>query len=161
VACRRRHTIVHYLLPRHLHRLTGDAGVRYGHGDPLFLRFGIGGVFPPVAPTVSGDFRDRRAAVVSTTEVTLQAAYELVEILQSATDAELVEGASLVESVRGQLSLVGVGELVSQLREAEGVTEGLMQMGAALSPATFCILAGAHERAQLALRRAEALGPHA
>lgn len=98
---------------------------------------------------------------MSTTEVTLQAAYELVEILQSATDAELVEGASLVESVRGQLSLVGVGELVSQLREAEGVTEGLMQMGAALSPATFCILAGAHERAQLALRRAEALGPHA
>jgi len=43
--------------------------------------------------------------IVSTTEVTLQAAYELVEILQSATDAELVEGASLVESVRGQLSL--------------------------------------------------------
>jgi len=51
--------------------------------------------------------------IVSTTEVTLQAAYELVEILQSATDAELVEGTSLVESVRGQLSLVGVGELVS------------------------------------------------
>jgi hypothetical protein len=42
------------------------------------------------------------------------------------TDAELAEGAELIEGIIDKLRLVGVGELVSQLREAEDVTEDLM-----------------------------------
>lgn len=83
------------------------------------------------------------------------AAFVIVEMLEGATDAELMEDSELMQDVRSKLPLVGADELVSQLREAEGVTSGLMQMGAALSPATYCILSCAHARAQRALGAAE------
>ncbi len=87
--------------------------------------------------------------------------YAIVEMLEGATDAELMEDSVLMQDVRGNLPLVGVGELVSQLREAESVTSGLMQMGSALSPATYCILTCAHSRTQRALEVAEAPGSRA
>ncbi len=83
------------------------------------------------------------------------AAYAIVEMLEGATDAELMEDSVLMQDVRSNLPLVGVGELVSQLREAASVTSGLMQMGAALSPATYCILSCAHTRAERVLGVAE------
>jgi hypothetical protein len=58
-----------------------------------------------------------------TTSHRLLAVYE---ILEDVTDAELAEGAELFEGIIDKLRLVGVGELVSQLREAEDVTEDLM-----------------------------------
>ncbi len=89
------------------------------------------------------------------------AAFVITEMLEGATDAELTEDSVLMQDVRGNLPLVGVGELVSQLREAESVTSGLMQMGSALSPATYCILTCAHSRTQRALEVAEAPGSRA
>ncbi len=83
------------------------------------------------------------------------AAFVITRLLESATDAELMEDSELIEDVRSKLPLVGVDELVSQLQEAAGVTSTLMQMGAALSPATYCILSCAHARAQRALGAAE------
>jgi hypothetical protein len=78
-------------------------------------------------------------------------------VLEGATDAELMEDSDLMGDVRSKLPLVGSGELLSQLREAEGVTSGLMQMGEALSPATHSILTRAHTRAERALEVAEDL----
>jgi hypothetical protein len=86
------------------------------------------------------------------------AAFVITEMLEGATD---LEDAELIEDVRSKLPLVGAGELVSQLREAEGVTSGLMTMGSALSPATHCILACANARAVRALEVAEGLSSKA
>ncbi len=83
------------------------------------------------------------------------AAFVITEMLEGATDAELLEDGELIEDVRSKLPLVGVDELVSQLQEAEGVTSTLMQMGAALSPVTYCILSCAHARAEKALEVVE------
>lgn len=86
----------------------------------------------------------------TSTPAALQAAYEIVEVLEDVSeDSEL--SAELAESVQEKLSLVGKRELVSQLREAQGVTSGLMQMGEDLSPVTFCILSSAHWRTEEAL----------
>jgi hypothetical protein len=90
-----------------------------------------------------------------------EAAYEVVQILESSFIDELAEGKMFMESVRELLSVVGMGELLSQLREARDVTASLREMGCALSPATMCILGAANDRAEMALRRARALGPQA
>jgi hypothetical protein len=82
------------------------------------------------------------------------AAFVITKMLEGATD---LEDAELIEDVRSKLPLVGADELVSQLREAVGVTSGLMQMGSTLSPATYCILTCAHSRAEKALEVAGAL----
>lgn len=88
------------------------------------------------------------------TPAALQAAYEIVEALEGGPeDSELP--AELAESVQEKLSLVGKGELLRQLREAEEATSGLMEMGMALSPAMYAIFRCAHFRAAEALRRAQ------
>ena len=91
----------------------------------------------------------------------LPAAYEIVEILEGASPAGEEMPAEVEERVREKLPLVGVDELVGQLREVEGVTSSLMEMGSVLTPATYCVLSGAHERARKALEAAAALRPQA
>ena len=85
------------------------------------------------------------------------AVFAITRLLERATDAELNEDSVLMQDIRSKLPLVGSGELLRQLREAEGVIGGLVCMGDHLSPATYCMLTCAHTRAERALEVAEDL----
>src|SRR5918994_1827298 len=56
---RGRPTVVLNLLTCHVHDLAWHPSIRYGHGYPLILRLGVGGIALTVAPAVAREVGQR------------------------------------------------------------------------------------------------------
>src|ERR671921_1378518 len=100
---RGRSTIVLNLLTCHVHDLAWYPSIRYGHGYPLFLRLGVGGIALTVAPAVARNFGYRRAGHAPTVEPPQSVRLARVEAsgdLRGDYHLDLLEGVRTVNVIK-------------------------------------------------------------
>src|SRR5215210_1829864 len=100
---RGRPPIVLNLLPRHVHDLAWHPSIRYGHGYPLFLRLGVGGIALAVAPAVARNFgywRAGHAPAVEPPQSEFLARIEVGGDLRGDHRRDLLEGVRTVNVIK-------------------------------------------------------------